>query len=161
MPSRCECGHNQSRHEIRGFDGECIGESCHCKSFRPVERARAVAALPVGRPEPTRLTVEQLLRLASASGDRRTVALAGKVARAVGELRTMLAALRVARLTPGRAPLVNGSGEHLCGAPDCDRTFPSAQGLSLHRRRAHEGFDPHAAVIAIHESSTIERETTP
>lgn len=35
-------------------------------------------------------------------------------------------------------------GEHPCTTPGCDRTFDTIQGLTMHQRRAHEGYDPHA-----------------
>ena len=35
-------------------------------------------------------------------------------------------------------------GAHSCTVVGCDRTFDTPQGASTHRRRAHEGFNPHA-----------------
>jgi hypothetical protein len=158
MPSRCECGHNQQRHEMAGFDGECVADGCRCKKFRPVEQAVAAARAPLGRPPQQAVTVERLLAVAHASGDKRCVLLAAKIGHELQEIRARLAALRAkasadaiqARLAqvPGHSARPSGPRpvvEVPCSREGCGRVFASSQGRALHERRAHDGFDPNAA----------------
>jgi len=46
--------------------------------------------------------------------------------------------------TPRSERPANGEHSYSCARSDCDRTFPTIQGAVTHRRRAHEGFNPHA-----------------
>jgi len=42
------------------------------------------------------------------------------------------------------APGSGSSGPFVCDVDGCGRSFPKAQGLSMHQRRTHQGFDPNA-----------------
>jgi hypothetical protein len=48
-----------------------------------------------------------------------------------------------AQLAAAKAKLV-GRPAVACSVTDCDRSFESSQAMAMHRRRTHEGFDPHA-----------------
>lgn len=54
----------------------------------------------------------------------------------------------VTTLTGPRPAALNRNmhpGVHPCTVAGCDRTFDTAQGVHLHQRRAHEGYNPNAA----------------
>lgn len=59
----------------------------------------------------------------------------------IAELEAEIRRLKSGGTAKAAVPVV--AGTHECD--ECDRSFPSGQGLSMHRRRAHEGFDPKAA----------------
>lgn len=179
--ARCACGHNQGKHEIPGFDGECIAEGCRCTQYRAKLPEPVPASPPVARQAgatapstPARLdTVEQLVAAARETGDKRALLVIGRLQSMVAELHALIAAHRAntaaqaarerdeafkAQLAalpkvrkakaprdpnaPRRvtAPVVPGGVD----CPLCGRNFPTKQGAVLHRRRAHEGYNPNA-----------------
>lgn len=110
-----------------------------------------------------RVAVEEKARAAREAEEARRLAVQARAAveREVAELENRLkAAKQKLRSTPAkgfkngrtppaptRAPQVAAPvvGTHACTHDGCDRTFDSAQAVAMHRRRAHEGFDPNAA----------------
>lgn len=148
---RCECGHNQTRHDLPGFDGECIADGCRCTLWRPVQPATEPGrpAAPAGPPKVE--TVEQLVQVARGTGDKRALLLIGRVQAITDELRALVAAhyararddaykAKLAGLpnpANGRKPSV-GYGEYLCDAPGCGHVAATAQGRAAHRRAVHE-----------------------
>lgn len=107
----CRCGHNKSRHDMAGFDGECVAGACTCKGFRPrteepvpipVQRPVATAgpiqhaAIIPARPAPRQPnpnagpTVDQILTAGRRSEFKRTVGLAEKITTLLVVLRERL-----------------------------------------------------------------------
>lgn len=41
----CACGHKKDKHELPGFDGECVGDGCKCRRFR----SKGAVAAPTTR----------------------------------------------------------------------------------------------------------------
>ena len=100
--ARCVCGHNQTRHEIPGFDGECISEGCRCTQYRAKLPEPVPASPPVARPAsatapstPARIdTVEQLVAAARETGDKRALLVIGRIQSMTAELHALVAAHR-------------------------------------------------------------------
>lgn len=145
--ARCVCGHNRQRHEVPGFDGECIAEACTCKTFRPV----TPAAGPV-RVAPTPVTVEQTVRVAKVFGDTRARLVAERIEHLTVELKALLAAGRAKAHADHTAaqikslPKPRGEdkttrnvnyGEFPCPEDGCDFVSTTAQGRGAHRRWQH------------------------
>ena len=164
---RCVCGHNQGRHEVPGFDGECIAEGCRCTKF--VAKLPEVSA-PTGTPGPlvpprrATDTVEALVAAARDTGDRRALLVIGRIQSMTAELRHLVAAHRAnlaaqaarerdeqyraalaampkpARRKTGepKAPGRLPHGEYPCTADGCGYVATTAQGRAAHRRSVHE-----------------------
>lgn len=155
---RCRCGHAKPRHDLPGFDGECVAEGCRCHLFSVVQIAAvSTAAVPAHNPASGALTtVEQVVSIARSLGTRRMLLTVARVDHLVAELRALIMADRAkARAEAAREQIDAIDTEskatakahkpvgHLpCGHPGCVRTFTSGQGVALHRRRVHEGFSP-------------------
>jgi hypothetical protein len=167
MPERCRCSHTRARHELPGFDGECVATDCRCTEFRLVEHEIAQPPAPARRdPAVSGVlnTVEQVVAIARSIGTRRMLLTAARVDHQVAELRALIVAERAkARDEAARQQIVAidretkatakarkppkqpaGEGPHACGREGCDRSFITTQAAAMHRRRAHEGFDPRA-----------------
>lgn len=156
---RCVCGHNQARHEVPGFDGECIAEGCRCTSY--TERQPAIAPpAPLPTNQPTDRTgridtVEQLVAVARELGDRRALLVIGRIQSMAAELHALIAAhhararddaykAQLAQLAkPERAkrPYTVTYGEHPCRIEGCDYVATTKQGRASHERNAHQDLD--------------------
>lgn len=96
---RCECGHNQQRHQVPGFDGECVADGCRCDLYR---RRDTISPFPgirpalAPRPPVARSGIEQLLDAAARSGSKRTQALAQRILADVTDLYSRVKAERAA-----------------------------------------------------------------
>ena len=152
MNERCQhCGHSLQRHELAGFEGECVADGCRCRAFRSVS------------PEPSRIrSVEQLVAVARETGDRRALLVIGRIQSMAAELQALIAAhganqaaqaarerdeqykARLAALPkPHRAQRPKAAnrisnGSYPCPVEGCDHTARAPQGLSVHRRAVHE-----------------------
>lgn len=92
----CECGHALQRHEVPGFDGECVSDGCRCAKYRP--RSTTVdltppATAPVTAPAPAKPappavvqaarpggpTAEQIIAAGKRSTSKRTSGLAVRI----------------------------------------------------------------------------------
>lgn len=150
---RCECGHNQARHELPGFDGECVAELCRCTLYRPVTPATPTAPDVPAKPAamPKARTVEQLVDVARGTGDKRALLVIGRIQALTDELRALVAAhyarardgeyQRLLKALPAPAKAHRPSvvyGEYPCAAPGCGHVAATAQGRAAHRRAVHE-----------------------
>jgi len=98
----------------------------------------------------TRLADEQAAAEAKAQADRESARIASRIATLQAEidkLKRKPAGPATARAAAPRS-YTQKHGEFTCTTPDCDRVFTTIQGAVTHRRRAHEGFNPHAAGAA-------------
>lgn len=113
----CACGHKKDKHELPGFDGECIGDGCKCRQYRSAQAVAQlpppknaglahtppgsppgrVAAQPTVHPEPGIAVrgerpppLELLLQAGQRSSIARTVALTEKIALLLHDLRGRL-----------------------------------------------------------------------
>jgi hypothetical protein len=95
-----------------------------------------------------RLDDEQ--KAVEAKADKEAAAVAARIA----TLEAEIAKLKGRRVKTGRIPSTTGQipssrphvkGDFPCTHAGCGRTFDTGQGLALHRRRTHEGFNPNAA----------------
>jgi len=90
-----------------------------------------------------RLNDEQQQVEAKAQADRESARIASRIATLQAEIDKLKRKTpKVAGVSHATRPVI--TGEHSCTTPGCDRTFPTIQGAVTHRRRAHEGFNPHA-----------------
>ena len=98
-----------------------------------------------------RLNDEQQQVEAKAQADRESARIASRIATLQAEI-DKLKRKPAKTTTGGRVtaphPNTQKHGEFACADPGCDRTFPTIQGAVTHRRRAHEGFNPHAKVAS-------------
>jgi hypothetical protein len=87
-----------------------------------------------------RLAVEKEAREATVKADKAAAVVAARIA----ELEAELAQLKGKPKTTGKSkatrPVI--TGEYSCTHPDCGRVFDKSQGVALHQRRAHEGWNP-------------------
>jgi uncharacterized small protein (DUF1192 family) len=99
----------------------------------------------------TRLTDEQQQVEAKAQADREAARIASRIATLQAEIDKLKR--KPAKTATARAAATTGNiprserltrGVHPCTTAGCDRTFDTPQGAVTHRRRAHEGFNPHA-----------------
>ena len=164
---RCRCGHNPARHEVPGFDGECIAEACRCTRYetampQPVPTRPAPPA-PASRPTapsaPARIdTVEQLVAAARETGDKRALLVIGRIQSMTAELSALIAAHRAntaaqaarerdeqfkAQLAampkvPGKRTVTRTQGSHPCPEDGCDYTATTPQGRAAHHRNVHQ-----------------------
>lgn len=103
----CQCGHARRRHELPGFDGECVADGCRCTTYRPrlpssdsvevVLPVRRPFAGALGVPAPARSGVEQVIAAGKQSASKRTVAIAERIETWVADLYRRLRAEREAR----------------------------------------------------------------
>ncbi len=165
----CKCSHAKARHELSGFDGECVADACRCRAFRP--QAGPVPAAPT---PPTvkalvqaidatppkaapAVSVDELLAKAKQSDLKPIVRLAERIEALAEDLRARVTEedaaeavkAHIAKLTKQLADakaklqrVGRGKGKPAAepggvSCPDCPKTFGSAQGLSMHRFRAH------------------------
>jgi endogenous inhibitor of DNA gyrase (YacG/DUF329 family) len=144
---RCVCGHAFRRHDVPGMGGECIAEGCRCVEFRPVERG--VATRAPAPPQPTPVSIEQLLRVAKQLGDKRERLVAERIEHLVAELRALFAADREKAAAEAAAaqikelPKPAAAGRKYApqeprNCPECGKTCANGQGLAAHRRNAHQ-----------------------
>lgn len=155
MPARCRCGHNKARHDVAGFDGECIGEGCRCIRYREVERtgppatAGSAGRTDVGLPPQT----AQILKAGRASGDRRAQLVADRIEALCTELGALLKAEaaraaadaareRAAQLKREIAAQPKAVGGHRASpppatgvCPECGK--PGLRNVGAHRTKAH------------------------
>lgn len=122
---------------------------------RPAPAPVAVAPKPVAPPTPA--PAADPIEAARATGDKRLTRLADRAEKATAALAAALAAHRAdpgrreriaaleaeIRALKGQDRLAAVRGDYPCTR--CSRTFTTPQGVSMHRRRAHEGWDPKAA----------------
>lgn len=161
---RCECGHPAQRHELPGFDGECVSEGCRCTTYRP--RLTAVAPALLGRPVPTpvRSGIEQMIAQGKRSQSKRTRALVDRLESEVADLygrlkaeRAMVAAQAAAASAkqvidaplPATVPLPADdldtkpepapSVARPCPVDGCEFVAGNPQGLASHNRSVHIG----------------------
>ncbi len=128
----------------------------------PFEKATAMTSITVtSLPEPPQSgRLDKIIHDAEASEKARTRHLAAKVRKMLDDLSARLEAetedakraekiaaleAEIRRLKAGGS-CKNGGGAVRGDFPcdECDRHFDSKQGVVMHRRRAHEGFDPNA-----------------
>lgn len=91
-----------------------------------------------------RLDDEEEAREAKVKADREAAAVATRIAQLEAEI------AKLKRKTPKVAKTTGVShatrpvvtGEYSCTMDSCDRTFDTTQGVALHQRRAHEGWNP-------------------
>lgn len=164
MSERCVCLHSKDRHELPGFQGECVAEGCRCTEYRPRHPASqsVTSTRPAPEPKPARIeTVEQLVEAARETGDKRALLVIGRLQSMTAELHALVAAHRAnqaaqaarerdaqyqAQLatlpkppkatepSPVQLPLVRSSYPCL----DCFFIASSSAGLSAHRRARHK-----------------------
>lgn len=144
-------------------------------ALRPV--APPVQAQAMRRPDTAGEAFTDLLRTANDCGDKKLTRLAtradaavtaleagvkawraGKAERDAADRELAAKAARIAALKAELAALTGKPGERKPGSggatggpqtcAQCQRTFGSSQAVALHRRRAHEGFNPKAAKSA-------------
>jgi len=90
-----------------------------------------------------RLNDEQAAVEAKASADREAARIASRIATLQAEIdKLKRKPAKTTGVSHATRPVI--TGEHSCTTTGCDRTFPTIQGAVTHRRRAHEGFNPHA-----------------
>ena len=97
-----------------------------------------------------RLNDEQQQVEAKASADREAARIASRIATLQAEIdklkrKPAKTATGQKLSTTGQKPSYTQQyGEFACTTPACERVFTTIQGAVTHRRRAHEGFNPHA-----------------
>jgi outer membrane murein-binding lipoprotein Lpp len=90
-----------------------------------------------------RLADEQAAAEAKAQADRESARIASRIATLQAEIdKLKRKPAKTTGVSHATRPVI--TGEHSCTTTGCDRTFPTIQGAVTHRRRAHEGFNPHA-----------------
>lgn len=90
-----------------------------------------------------RLNDEQAAVEAKAQADRESARIASRIATLQAEIdKLKRKPAKTTGVSHATRPII--TGEHSCTTPGCDRTFTTIQGAVTHRRRAHEGFNPHA-----------------
>lgn len=106
----CRCGHLQHRHEVPGFDGECVADGCRCTEFRARDQGtvparsttRPAVSIPtsqtIAQPGPAAPTISDLIGAGKRSEVKRTVALAEKLEALALDLRGRLADERKAAI---------------------------------------------------------------
>jgi len=92
-----------------------------------------------------RLADEQAAAEAKAQADRESARIATRIATLQAEI-DKLKRKPAKTDKPAAAPrsYTQKHGEFACTDPTCERVFDTPQGAVTHRRRAHEGFNPHA-----------------
>jgi len=94
-----------------------------------------------------RLADEQAAAEAKAQADRESARIATRIATLQAEIdKLKRKPAKTTSVSHATRPVI--TGEHSCTTAGCDRTFPTIQGAVTHRRRAHEGFNPHAKVAS-------------
>jgi len=92
----------------------------------------------------TRLADEQEARDAKVKADKEHAAVATRIAQLEAEIaklkRKTPKVAKTTGLSHATRPVV--TGEFACTMDSCDRTFDTSQGVALHQRRAHEGWNP-------------------
>jgi len=97
-----------------------------------------------------RIADEQEARDAKVKADREAAAVATRIAQLEAEI------AKLKRKTPKVAKTTGVSkatkpvltGEFSCSMDSCDRRFDTSQGVALHQRRAHEGWNPRTVTAA-------------
>ncbi len=162
----CACGHGRELHTAA-----C--KACRCGGYRtglPTAPPRAAddprVLIAAGkrsgnqritsiahRVEADLAKLLELLRAERAQTEERELA-ARRAAEARAEISRLEAQLAAAKAklrgkpAPRAAAPVASVDLHACPVGGCDRTFESTQAVAMHRRRAHEGYDPAAAAKA-------------
>lgn len=149
MPTRCLCGHPKQRHDVPGFNGECIADGCRCAVYQP----RQPVTVPQRQPVPH--TLEQIIGAAKTVGSKRARLTAERIEHLADELRHLLAADRakaradvkareIANLPKAAQPsgvvkreLTVEYGEFPCPEEGCDFTARTKSGIGPHRRYVH------------------------
>jgi hypothetical protein len=161
---RCVCLHAKQRHEVAGFDGECIAEGCRCAAFelRLPQSADAPTPPPFSAPRlaPVSLTtIEQTLTAARELSDKRTTLVVTRVEHLVAELRNRIYAERnKARDAELEAEIKQlDAGTQRRGVPDktcteCGQT--GLRNLGVHRRNKHGYRRPSVAQPAPAEAAS-------
>jgi hypothetical protein len=98
----------------------------------------------------TRLNDEQAAVEAKASADREAARIATRIATLQAEINKLKRRpVKTVTTTTGPRPAAPNRnmhpGVHPCTVAGCARTFDTAQGVHLHQRRAHDGYNPNAA----------------
>jgi hypothetical protein len=98
----------------------------------------------------TRLADEQEAHDAKVKADREAFAIATRIAQLEAEIAKLKRKTpKVAKTTgvsKATRPVV--TGEFACTMDSCDRVFDTSQGVALHQRRAHEGWNPRTVNVA-------------
>jgi hypothetical protein len=149
----CRCGHAVSEHPDEHAE-MCMALGCTCVGFWATGNRRQV--------QPHTPKLRDLIAAGKTSPRVRTQRLALRIEVGIAEL---IKALRVEREREavrlhGRRRVANPArrntaprGEFPCRRDDCTRVLDTAQGRSLHERRAHDGFNPAAAHAAKSEAA--------
>ena len=172
--ARCVCGHNQGKHEIPGFDGECISEGCRCTQYRAKLPELVPASPPVARPAgatapstPARLdTVEALVAAARETGDKRALLVIGRIQSMAAELSALIAAHRANtaahaarerdeqfKAQLAAMPKVRKAGEPKATNRITDGAYPCPVDGCGHVSRAPQGVAAHRR--AVHEQTEV------
>jgi len=92
----------------------------------------------------SRLADEQAARDAKVKADREAAAVATRIAQLEAEIAKLKRKTPKVTKTTGVSKATRPvlTGEFSCGVDSCARAFDTAQGVALHRRRTHEGWNP-------------------
>jgi hypothetical protein len=128
-------------HHIQPATADLLHQASESPFIRTQNMSAKISALLADLT--ARLVDEQQQVEAKVQADRESARIASRIA-------TLQAEIDKLKRKPAKATGVSHAtrpvitGEHSCTTTGCDRTFPTIQGAVTHRRRAHEGFNPHA-----------------
>jgi len=143
----CRCGHAATDHPEEHAE-MCIVLGCTCAAFWLVGNRR--------KAQPATPKLRDLVAAGKKSPRVRTQRLAMRIEVSIAELIKALRVERereIARKAPRRGTPPSprlARGEYPCRREDCTKVLDTAQGRSLHERRAHDGFNP----VRVHAART-------